>query len=86
MYSSAKIRPKLFRGFPLDSERYWKHVPQNYGLKFDDFNAVLKTFVEAIIRGPVQYLEGCLEVHYSIIFGAIAATSMEIVTRWIQVD
>ncbi|EYC41632.1 hypothetical protein Y032_0561g3476 [Ancylostoma ceylanicum] len=40
---------------------YWRDVPQNYGLKFNDVNAVLKALLQAITRRPVQYLEGGLE-------------------------
>ncbi|EYC30742.1 hypothetical protein Y032_0004g1742 [Ancylostoma ceylanicum] len=36
---------------------YWRHVPQSYGLKFDDVDAVLKALLQAITRRPVQYLE-----------------------------
>ena len=62
-------------------------MPLSHGLKFDDVNAVLKALVEAITRRPVQYLEGGLEVHYSIIFGALGETSMmEKLNKWIQFD
>ncbi|EYB93593.1 hypothetical protein Y032_0180g777 [Ancylostoma ceylanicum] len=56
-------------------ENYWRHMPLSHGLKFDDVSAVFKAAIEAITRRPVQYLEGCLEVHYSIIFGVIQGTS-----------
>ncbi|EYC34126.1 hypothetical protein Y032_0001g26 [Ancylostoma ceylanicum] len=60
-------------------------MPLSYGLKFDDVNAVLKALVEAITRRPAQYLEGGLEVHDSIIFGAIGKTSMmKKLNKWIQ--
>ncbi|EYC15115.1 hypothetical protein Y032_0038g3639 [Ancylostoma ceylanicum] len=66
---------------------YWRHVPQSYGLKFDDINAVLKAMLQAITRRPVQYLEGDPEVHYSITSGAIGETSMkEKLKKWIQFD
>ncbi|EYB89755.1 hypothetical protein Y032_0228g2880 [Ancylostoma ceylanicum] len=29
---------------------YWRHVPQSYGLKSDDVNAVLKALLEAATR------------------------------------
>ncbi|EYC18726.1 hypothetical protein Y032_0026g1332 [Ancylostoma ceylanicum] len=62
-------------------------MPQSYGLKFGDVNAVLKALVVAITRRPVQYLEGGLEVYYSIISGAIGESSMmEKLNKWIQFD
>ncbi|EYC01366.1 hypothetical protein Y032_0108g64 [Ancylostoma ceylanicum] len=65
----------------------WRHVPLSYGLKFDDVNDVLKALLEAITRRPVQYLEGGLEVHYSVISGAVGETSMmEKLKKWIQFD
>ncbi|EYC22126.1 hypothetical protein Y032_0018g3732 [Ancylostoma ceylanicum] len=62
-------------------------MSQSYGLKFDDVNAVLKAPVEAITRRHVQYLEGGLEVHYSITPEAVGETSMmEKLNKWIQFD
>ncbi|EYC36131.1 hypothetical protein Y032_0930g3092 [Ancylostoma ceylanicum] len=64
-----------------------RHVPQSYGLKFDDVNAVLKALVEAITRRHVHYLEGGLGPHYSVISGAIGGTTMmEKLNKWIQFD
>ncbi|EYB95694.1 hypothetical protein Y032_0157g3221 [Ancylostoma ceylanicum] len=58
-----------------------------YELKSGEVNAVLKALSEAITGGSVQYPEGGLEVHNSMIFGAAEGTSMmEKPNKWIQFD
>ncbi|EYB88023.1 hypothetical protein Y032_0253g258 [Ancylostoma ceylanicum] len=78
------ITVRRVKPFSYLNYKYWRHVPQSYGLKLDDVNAVLKALVAAITRRPFQYLEGGFGVNYSIIFGTIGGTIvMKKLNRWI---